>query len=337
MITGIIWAVAAGVMLGLYALPEKFTKNSTFENIWSLYFLIALFIIPAICCFTLIDGFGNILTSLPSNIIIKMAIASILWGIGVTMWGKAINYIGLSLGFSIFIGTVILVGSLIPFTVNGLPATNVLITIIIGIIVVLIGIIANGNAGIIRSKSDTDNTNSNNSKEKTAKGIIIAIIGGLLATGFSYANAVGSPSLLEGILSNGNPEWMNSIAIMFVIYVSAGFVVIPYFIYLIQTKKLWNKFKNNVVRNTSMATIMGIFNFAASAIFAYAAYSLGSQAGNTVGYAIYNTTSVAFAIVSGLLTKEWKDAPKKAHISLYIGLTAMILGVIIIAYGNSLS
>lgn len=337
MITGIMWAVAAGVMLGLYALPEKFTKGSTFENTWSVYFLIALFIVPIISCFGLIDGFGDILCSLPGEVVVKMAVASLLWGVGVTMWGKAINYIGLSLGFSIFIGTVILVGSLIPFAVGGLPASNVFITILIGIIIVLIGIIANGRAGMIRAAHEKKNSEVNSQGHSMGKGIVIAVVGGLLATGFSYANAVGGPTLLEGVLANGNPEWMNSVAIMFVIYVSAGFVVLPYFIYLIQKKGLWGNFKKNVGRNLSMAAIMGIFNFAASVVFAYAAYSLGSEAGNTVGYAIYNTTSVAFAIVSGLLTKEWVGAPRKAHISLYLGLIAMIAGVIIIAYGNSLN
>ena len=43
-----------------------------------------------------------------------MGVASLLWGIGIILWGKAINHIGLSLGFSIFIGTLILIGSLIP-------------------------------------------------------------------------------------------------------------------------------------------------------------------------------------------------------------------------------
>lgn len=32
MIEGIIWAVFAGIVLGLYALPEKFTREFKFEN-----------------------------------------------------------------------------------------------------------------------------------------------------------------------------------------------------------------------------------------------------------------------------------------------------------------
>ena len=39
MLEGIIWAVSNIIMLGLYALPEKFTRNFSYENTWSLFLL----------------------------------------------------------------------------------------------------------------------------------------------------------------------------------------------------------------------------------------------------------------------------------------------------------
>lgn len=85
-----------------------------------------------------------------------------------------------------------------------------------------------------------------------------------------------------------------------------------------------------------MAFVMAFLNYTASASFAYAAFSLGS-AGNTVGYAIYNTVSVLLAVIGGLLTKEWADAPKKAKGLLYFALVAMLLGVVLIAMGNAVN
>lgn len=38
MINGILWAVGAGIMLGLYALPEKYIKGYKYENTWFLFF-----------------------------------------------------------------------------------------------------------------------------------------------------------------------------------------------------------------------------------------------------------------------------------------------------------
>jgi hypothetical protein len=72
------------------------------------------------------------------------------------MWGKAIHHIGVSLGFSLFIGTVILVGSLLPFIVDGLPAMQVFATIMVGLMFVLAGIFANGTAGITCERDEAD-------------------------------------------------------------------------------------------------------------------------------------------------------------------------------------
>jgi len=338
MILGILFAIAAGLMLGLYALPEKYTKGYAFENTWGLMFFLNMFIIPIIAGFLLVNGFQEIITSIPAAILWKMFFASVLWGIGAMMWGKAINHIGLSLGFSIFIGTVILVGSLLPFLVDELPSFNVLIVILIGIVVVLLGVFFNGKAGILRQAEEDKGKKESSEKSGSSMvlGITIAVIGGLLATGFSYANAFGRPFLHEACQAIGNPEWITAVMVMCVIYVSGGIFVVPYFIYQLTTKKLWSNFKSaNTGKNFSQIFLMALLNFAASATFAFAAYKLG-KSGNTVGYAIFNAVCVAVAIITGILTGEWKNTIYKAKKNLYIGLGAMILGVLIIAFGNGI-
>ncbi len=335
MIVGVLFAVLAGLLLGLYALPEKFTKDYEFENTWSMFFAINTFVVPNVVAFLLIDGFADVLAAIPSSVLITMIICSILWGIGAMMWGKAINYIGLSLGFSIFIGTIILVGSLLPFIETGIPATNVFITILAGLAVVLVGVMANGKAGILRQKDEEDNTEQKKGGS-VITGILIAIVGGLLATGFSYANAAGAQIINDAVVAQGNASWKSAIAIMYVIYMAGGVAIAIYFIQQLSAKKLWGKFKTpHLGRNIGLTTIMGVFNFAASVVFAYAAFKLG-EIGGSVGYAIFNTACVVTAIVSGLITKEWVKASGKAKKFLYFGLTCMVLGILIVAYSNSL-
>lgn len=334
MIAGIIWAILAGVMLGLYALPEKYTKDFEFENTWGLMFFINMIIVPVIAGFVLVNGLPSILSSIPSDILIKMVLASLLWGVGVMMWGKAIDYIGLSLGFSIFIGTVILIGSLLPFLVDGTPPSHKLFIILGGLLVVLFGIISNGKAGLIRESDEAQQKEKNTEQRSVSAGITIAIGGGLLATGFSYANAVGRPVIHEASQAAGNPEWVTAVVVMLVIYMAGALFVLPYFIVQLNKKKFWAKFKTpHLLSNIGLTSIMAILNFAASASFAFAAFQLG-QSGNTVGYAIFNTICVAVAILSGLATGEWKKASTKATKFLYLGLAAMLIGVLIIAIGN---
>lgn len=336
MIEGIVLAIFAGIMLGLYALPEKFTNDFKYENTWSLFFILTMFVVPIIASVGLINGFADIFGNMPTDIWLKMALSSFLWGTGVMLWGKAINHIGLSLGFSIFIGTVILVGSLLPFLVDGLPPANALLLISLGLAVVLFGIVANGRAGILREKDESSKENGD-SKEKGSMGtgILIAVIGGLLATGFSYANAVGRPYLHEASQNAGNAEWITAVAVMFPIFISGGVVMTAYFIWQLTQKKAWGGFKSpSFGKNFFLILVMAIFHYAASALFAYAAYKLGAS-GNTVGYAIFNTASVLTAIVSGIITKEWVMASSKAKKMLYTGLACMVVGIVIIAVGNS--
>ena len=336
MIEGIVLAVGAGLMLGLYALPEKFTKDFKFENTWGLFFMLTMFLVPILASFTLINDFNSVFAAVPSDILFKMAGASVLWGIGVMMWGKAINHIGLSLGFSLFIGTVILIGSILPFLVDGVPEGNTFFTILGGIFVVLIGVLFNGKAGLTR-EADEKKSDTTKKSGSMVTGILIAVVGGLLATGFSYANAVGRPIIHDACQAAGNPEWVTAVAVMFPIFISGGIVMAAYFAQQLTQKKAWAEFKSpHFSKNFILILIMAIFHYAASALFAFAAFKLG-EIGNTVGYAIFNTSCVATAIVSGIVTKEWINASSKAKNYLYISLACMILGIIIIAVGNGLS
>ncbi len=337
MIEGIIIAIFAGLMLGLYALPQKFTKDFKDENTWGLFFMLTMFVVPIIASNFLIQGFSEVVAAIPSDVIYKMAAASFLWGIGVMLWGKAINHIGLSLGFSLFIGTVILVGSLLPFLVDEIPPTNTFVTILGGLAVVLVGVIANGKAGLIREADQKENGDATDTaKGSVLTGIMIAVVGGLLATGFSYANAIGRPVIHAACQAAGNAEWVTSVGVMFPIFISGGIVMALYFAYEITTKNSWGSFKTtNFTKNFLLIAVMAIFHYAASALFAFAASKLGAS-GNTVGYAIFNTSCVVTAIVSGLITKEWVSASSKARNFLYVGLAAMVIGIVIISVGNSL-
>ncbi|MEH6550594.1 MAG: L-rhamnose/proton symporter RhaT [Pseudomonadales bacterium] len=334
--TGVGFALLAGLMLGLYALPQKYVKNFSEENTWGLFFLLTMFVVPLIATFGIMSGIAQVFSTLSPKTLTIIVVSSFLWGTGVMMWGKAIHHIGVSLGFSLFIGTVILVGSLLPFFVDGVPEGPAFSAIIIGLLFMLAGIIANGRAGMLRERDEQASGEAGGAVTSMAKGISIAISGGLLATGFSLANAVGRPPLHEASLAQGNPEWVTALAVMFPIFLSGGVVMTLYFAWQLTSNKSWANFKTpDLGKNISLIAVMAFFHYAASAVFAYAAFNLGA-AGNTVGYAIFNTACVVTAIVSGLLTGEWRQASAKAKNTLYAGLVCMVMGVLVISLANTL-
>jgi len=336
---GVLLAITAGIMLGFWAMPEKYIKNYSFENAWGLCYVFMLWLIPFIVAFSMINDFGQVLSDVGTPVLMKMLIPGFLWGVGMMLWGKAIKYIGMSLGFSIFIGTIICVGSMLPWVLTGeLPETSQVITILVGIAVILLGIVFNGRAGMIRSAAEKS---SGASAESTSAltGIIIAVVGGILCTGFNVAleitaNGMAAKNIIgEMVVKNGNDAWLSSVASMFIVYVSGGLFVVPYFVVMLTKKKLWGSFKvPEAGKNISMTGLMAALNFSASIVFAYSSFVLGSE-GGSIGYAIFNTLSVVTAVSAGVLTKEWAGAPKAAKVSLYLGLAAMVGGVMVIAFG----
>lgn len=339
---GIVSALIAGVMLGLYALPGKYVKGFQEENKWSLFFLLTMFVVPLLTTFALMKGVGEIYSGLETGVLVGMIVSSLFWGVGVMMWGKAIDYIGLSLGFSLFIGTVLLVGTCIPLFVSGMPPGPIAMYIFIGLGLILLGVFLNGSAGIVREKdvekieSATEQDAEVAPRKSAATGIAIAIIGGLLATGFAYANTVGRPPLDALSTAQGNPAWMTALAVMLPIFLSGGVIMTGYFGWQLTQKKAWGSFKTpSFGLNFILIFVMAFFHYAASAIFAYAASMLG-EGGDAIGYAIFNTACVVTAIISGLVIGEWKQASGKAKMFLYGSLLCMVGGVLVLAYSKTI-
>ncbi|MEX0322429.1 MAG: L-rhamnose/proton symporter RhaT [Puniceicoccaceae bacterium] len=341
MIEGIIWALISGLMLGLYALPSKFTKDFKEENTWGFFFMQTMFLVPILASLILVTGLGEIYSTPEVKAVLPvMIVSAALWGTGVMMWGKAIHHIGLSLGFSLFIGTVILVGSVLPIGISvvqnglsaGLPPAGILVLILIGIAVVLLGVIFNGKAGLIREGEEKkeDGAADGDGKKSMGAGIAIAIGGGLLATGFNVAFTVGGGPIQAAVVAAGNPPWMVSLGVMLVVFLSGGVVMGSYFAWQITAKKAWGSFKTpSFAMNAVLIFIMAFFHYAASVGYGYGASLF--DLGPVVVYAIFNTTCLVVAVVSGIVTKEWVNASDKARKSLYLGLVSMVVGVGILA------
>lgn len=85
MLIGILSALLAEAMLGLYALPGKYVKDFQEENKWSLFFLLTMFVVPLILTFSMMKGVTEIYSALDSGVLMTMVVSSFLWGVGVMM------------------------------------------------------------------------------------------------------------------------------------------------------------------------------------------------------------------------------------------------------------
>ena len=91
------------------------------------------------------------------------------------------------------------------------------------------GVIFNYKAGLLREADEDKSASAGGDKKSMAVGIVIAVAGGLLATGFNVAFTLGGGPIGKAVVAAGNPAWMVSLGVMLVVFLSGGVVMGSYF------------------------------------------------------------------------------------------------------------
>jgi L-rhamnose-H+ transport protein len=339
---GIFWVLLAAIMLGFYALPSKYVKGYSIENLWGVFWFLAMFIVPVLATVLLVNGLEETYKQVPIEIFIYIILLSILWGIGNLLWGISISKIGMALGFSLLIGIATLVGSILPFLLGGFDklSTPGGLTILSGIFIIMLGIIANGKAGLLRESFENKDAPADGSSGKNMRaGIIMCIVGGICAAGFNLSYHVADSVGNIGNISQAqfsNPAWIARLAVMLPSFIGSGIATVAYFIVQHNKNKSWKGLTaKGSSKNIILIAIMAIVYCASLILYGLGAFKLGPL-GTSVGFAIFQTGCIIVANLLGLSTGEWKSAGSQSKNWMYSGLVVMSLGILIIAYGNSI-
>ncbi len=341
MLTGILFALLSAVLLGVYALPSKYTKSFAWENTWGGFFFLGMFVIPIIVTFTLVNDIWGIYSQIPSWVFAAMFALSFCWGIGNILWGYSINSIGMALAFSIFLGVITSIDTILPLILvpkeESVLGTQVGNLMLLGIGIIVFGIALNGYAGILRDKSKGDGNEEKRDTKTIRRGILFCVLGAICAAGFNLSYHIASKFGKIGEVAEiqfGNEPWIARLAVLLPIFMGATISTMIFFSYRLTKNKTWGNYtKTGAITAIVLVVLMAVFHDAALVIYGLAAYHLG-ELGTSVGFAILETGAIMVATVNGILTKEWTGASNKSKTILGISLAILIIGVLVIANAN---
>ncbi len=338
---GIFWVLMAAVLLGFYALPSKYVKGYELENLWGGFWLLAMFVVPSASTLVLVDNLCDTYAQVSPGVFAGIILLAMLWGVGNLLWGISISTIGMALGFSLLIGVTTFSGSVLPFFMGGLDqlATPGGAVIVAGILVIMLGIVANGKAGLLREAREKAAGEAPGRRSSMKAGIVMCVVGGLCAAGFNLSYHVADNIGHIGAISQeqyGNPPWIARLAVMLPSFIGSGIATVLYFVVRLSKKKAWPNFLvAGSGRNVLLLAVMAAVYCASLIIYGLGAYQLGAL-GTSVGFAIFQSGCILVANLLGLSTGEWKDAGPASKRWLAAGLAIMCCGMVVIAYGNSL-
>lgn len=351
-ILGIIFHAIGGFAAGSFYAPCKRIKGWAWETYWLTLGVFAWVAAPMLMAIIIVPNSFEILCAVPGKVIFWAFFFGVLWGIGGLTFGLTMRYLGISLGVSVALGFCAMFGTLIPpvyeqffgagdpdaVTIGKLLTTTSGQVTLFGIAVCLVGIIICGKAGLMKEKGMSAEQKAESIKEfNFSKGIIVAIIAGILSACMAFAFTAGAPAQ-KAATELGTREVFSNIPILIVILLG-GFTTNCFWC-------LWLSFKNKTYTdytnapkghlglNYVLCMIAGILWY-----LQFFFYGMGSTQMGKYDFASW-TLHMAFIIITsnviGLLTHEWKGSNKKTIQCVITGIAVLILATIIVGIGNKL-
>ena len=324
--------IFASIFQGSFGLGMKYMSPLSWEAWWLIHVTIAMIIFPLLWAIIVVPNLFEIISSSPIESIQMAMLYGFLWGIGGIMFGVSVPYIGLSLTMGIVMGLAGSVGSLIPFF-QGSNSTNdpIFSYVLVGLLISLIGVAFTAKAGIDRDK--LQNSNESKNKSNITKGILIAVVCGVLSAllnvGFSNAAPIAKTAENFGVITR------NSSLVAWVVVLWGAFLMNAlYCVYLLFKNNTWRSFSAlDSFKAYRWSVIAGLCWFAALGVYGQGAALLG-DIGPIIGWPILLGLSLIISNYWAYRAGEWRNAKKPFNL-LLVGLVILIFSATVLGFGST--
>lgn len=333
----ILVTAVAGICTGSFSLPMKFTPKWRWEHSWSMFAFWGLIILPWLIAMFTIPHLSAIYSNSSFSDLFLIFIFGSCWGIGTLTFGLGISYLGIGLGYSLMVGLIIIIGSILPMimdaNINLLAPKN--IAVVVGLAIILVSIVLNAFGAANKEKDIYKPEAKNPIKKSFVKGITICLLSGIASPGLNYAFIYGK-SLTQAAVNSGISIKVASNAVLPIALMGAGILNLAYCFWLINKAKAWRIY---IEKGTGLyflfTPLMAVWTIGI-ALFAIASANLGSI-GPTIGWAIINSVAIFWANILGVFTAEWKGISRKTSAIIIFGMATLLIGICMVARANTLN
>jgi len=199
----------AGLLNGSFAVPLKTARVWKFDHIWAVHSLLAMVFIPWATVFAVVSNWQQSFQTNDGGAWLGLIGWGVLFGIASLLYGVAVDLLGIALGFAIQLGLSIVLGALLPLVWSrSLSVSTTRDRLFLsGLAVMLAGIVVCAQAGGARSAGLKPGA-TGSTGARFRKGLIIAIVGGVLAPTLNFGIRYGT-SLLSRAEASSTAQFPN--------------------------------------------------------------------------------------------------------------------------------
>ncbi len=352
---GIIFHFFGGFASGSFYLPYKKVKGWSWESFWIAGGIFSWLIAPLVAAWITIPGFFDIIRGASPSVLGSTFLMGLLWGIGGLTYGLGVRYLGVSLGSSIILGLCSVFGAIIPSiyyyfhpttgkdTIADLAGSQWGRFVLVGLAVCVVGIIICGRAGQLKDQDlGKSGHDAAGSEFKPGKGLVLAIISGVLSACFSFGIEAGSSmgAIANGAWKLAHPgmgEFLFRNNVIFVVILWGGLTTnFIWCMILNYRNRSFGDYSNKhtpLLRNYILCAMGGVCWFLQFFFYGMGESKLGNGASSWI---LHMSFIILIANMWGLALKEWKGVSGKTRMTIIGGIATIVLSILLVGYGNSL-
>ena len=345
---GVIFHSIGGFASGSFYMPFNKVKGWAWESYWIVGGLFSWLIVPPLAAYLTVPGFMDIIAAASSQIIFFTFLMGLMWGIGGLTYGLGVRYLGMSLGNSVVLGFCAAFGAIVPsiyYNINPTPGkisfTDMLATpggklVLLGVLVCLVGIAISGRAGMMKEGEMSEEQKKASVAEfSLVKGLIIAIISGILSSFFNFGIEAGKDMANAAVAAGYNPLFQNNVT--FVVILWGGLTTNFIWTTILSIKnKTYGDFVNTktpIKANILFSALAGTTWFLQFFFYGMGESKLGNGASSWI---LHMSTIILTANMWGIVRKEWTGTTKKTKFTITAGIAVIIASVFLVGIGNSM-
>ena len=332
---GFLLVVVAGFATGMYFVGIKYVSPWKWENIWFVYAVLALLVMPVILAFATVPHLVQAFVSAPDNNLWHILLYGFGWGIGSVLSGLGVARMGLSVGVSVLIGIDAVVGTFVPMLINTphLVFQKKGLIVIAAVITLLVGVIVTGVAGK-RREHDQNLSSTAIQQGSFAAGLAICILSGVFSAAINFAFAFSRPVSQAAINFGATPT--NALNLVWLVALIGGLIPnLAYTVYLLSQRKTWGNFR---LPNTGWFWFIGlgmaVLWFIGLLFYGWGAAAMG-VIGAVIGWPLFMAMLIVASTATGFATGEWKGARTGTKQWMGAGIVVLIFASALLGIANN--
>ena len=338
--SGVSLSLLAGALNGSFATPTKFAKRWNWENIWSVWAVVAMFILPWVLAYFTVPNLPDVyLGGGHLHEIELLLVFGAGFGLAQVFFGLGIAALGLSLNFAIAIGISTALGSIVPlvFRESDLIFAPKGEMILLGVAIVIAGIVVSAIAGRLKESHTAERELRSTEKHMSfGMGLLMCILAGLGSPLNNFGVVFGKPLMDRAAILGASP--VNQTNVIWAPLLTAS--VVPYLIYCAY---LWWKNRSfglfaepGTAVNWLLGVVMAALWMGSLAAYGWVVSSMG-EFGAILGWPLFMSVIIIASNIWGFATGEWRGCGRKP-INVMLGAIALLVaGFCTLAYSASMS